>query len=101
MKISANDDLVPYEVVVPPELERRWQSLPAREHALLAARLDRAAVSARHAPVAWGSGVVGEHRGRHRAVLAGAWVLYRLDDARSTVDLLEFGLRPRVGRSRR
>lgn len=101
MKTTANDDSVPYEVVVPHELSRRWQALPSREHELLAARLDRAAASAGRAPTVWPAGPAGEHRGRHRAQLAGLWVLYRLDDAQCTVSLLGFGRRPRAGRSRR
>ena len=90
-KAKTNDDGEAYQVVVPPELARRWDALTERDHRLLAGRLRRAACLARSAPAVWPAGPVGRNRGRHRAVVADMWVLYRLDDAHGTVNLIGFG----------
>ena len=81
-----------YQVVVPTELKAQWAALPEHDHDRLAARLQRAAKEAWSSPVRWPEeGTRGIHRGRHRAVVDGLWLLYRLNDRASTVDLIGFG----------
>jgi hypothetical protein len=80
-----------YRVVVPAQLASRWESLPLREYELLSGRIRRAARAAHGHPARWPKGPAGIHRGRHRAIVADLWLLYRLDDERRTLNLLEFG----------
>ena len=80
-----------YKVIVPPELTGRWNALSAGDLEQLSDRLTRAARSARRHPVAWPDGEPGIHRGRHRAIVGGLWVLYQLDDARQTLSVVGFG----------
>ncbi|MBK7864907.1 MAG: hypothetical protein IPJ65_41185 [Archangiaceae bacterium] len=80
-----------FQVVVPPELTRRWADLPHREHVLLSGRLERAARRAHTHPTVWPEGPAGAHRGRHRAIVEDLWLLYRLDSEVETLSLLNFG----------
>ncbi len=85
-----------YEVVMPDELINRWDSLPAEDQTLLAAKLHHAARTAAINPVRWPIGPPRRHRGRHRAVAGELWVLFQVDESTRAVKVIGFG---RVNRS--
>ena len=76
---------------MPPELTLRWDALPERERDLLTGRLRRAADAAHQHPAVWPDGPAGLHRGRHRAIVADLWLLYRVNEDHRTLSVLGFG----------
>lgn len=80
-----------YAVVVPNELQQAWSALDTGDSKRISKRLAADARAALADPTVWPDGAPGQHRGRHRVLVGELWVLYRLNDAQKTLNLIGFG----------